>query len=76
MGMAEAVSRNNVLGADPAKDGPKPKLLHSPGALANLRRKIKTMRRIKSKDARQETMKRIKVKTHTTQRPGLKHSIT
>jgi hypothetical protein len=37
--MAEAVLRNNVLGADPAEDGPKLKLLHSPGSLANLREK-------------------------------------
>jgi hypothetical protein len=51
--MAEAVSWNNVLGADPAEDGPKPKLLHSPGTLANLRRKIETMRRMKNKYAHQ-----------------------
>jgi hypothetical protein len=51
--MAGAASRNNVLGADPAEDGPKPKFLHSPGTLANLRRKIKTMRQIKSKYAHQ-----------------------
>jgi hypothetical protein len=45
--MAEAALRNNVLGADPAEDGPKPQLLHSPGTLANLRRKkLKIMRRI------------------------------
>ncbi len=39
--MAEAALRNNVLGADPPEDGPKPQLLHSPGTLANLRGKKK-----------------------------------